>query len=114
MDRAYRFTFEQGVSGGRIEALLFLAAVNTENVFGEAAMRLDASFRFDPRTRTCVIQGDTEVGQHIARLFITYVSKELGEHSYAVERIHDERIAPRGVGSRPAAGAGLEKAAGVR
>ena len=94
MSMVYRFTFSPSVSDGQIESRLFLAAVNTENVFGEAAMRLDASFRFDRRTRVCVIDGSTEVGQHIARLFIAYISKEFGEDSHTVERVDKAKLAP--------------------
>lgn len=87
MNEIYRFRFGRGITTGQIERLLLLAALNTEDVFGETAMRLDASFRFDRRSRVCLIDRTTEIGRHIAKLFIAYVSREFGDDCYSVERI---------------------------
>ena len=74
MNENYRIRFNKGISDEHIEQRLLLAALNTENVFGEAVMRLDASFRFDRKSKVCLIDRGTEVGRHI-RLFIAYISK---------------------------------------
>ena len=87
MREVYRFQFAADVTNSQVERRLLLAAANTQNVFGEAAMRLDASFRFDRRTRVCEIDRGTEIGRHIAKLFVAYVSREFGDDSYTVERI---------------------------
>lgn len=87
MNELYQIRFNKDISNEHIEQRLFLSALNTENVFGEAAMRLDASFKFDRKSRICLIDRGTEVGRHIARLFIAYISKEFGEDCYSVERI---------------------------
>ena len=86
MNETYRIRFNKDISDEHIEQRLLLAALNTENVFGEAAMRLDASFRFDRKSKVCLIDKGTEVGRHIARLFIAYISKEFGDDCYSVER----------------------------
>lgn len=83
----YSFSFAPEITDDEIASRLFLAAVNTENVFGGAAMRLDASFRFDKEARTCVIDGRTEIGRHMAKLFVSYLSKEFGDETFTVERI---------------------------
>lgn len=93
MKETYRIRFNEDIPDEQIRRRLFLAALNTENVFGEAAMRLDASFRFDRNSRTCLIDRGTEVGRHIARLFISYISKEFGDDCYLVERIQDDASA---------------------
>ena len=90
MTEKYRFRFTDDIGNREIEERLFLAATNTENVFGEAAMRLDASFRFDKAQRVCLIDGGTAVGRHLAKLFISYVSKDFGDDAYTVERVADE------------------------
>jgi len=90
MTEKYRFRFADGITNEQIEERLFLAATNTENVFGEAAMRLDASFRFDKAQRVCVIDRGTAVGRHLAKLFISYISKDFGDDAYTVERVADE------------------------
>jgi hypothetical protein len=94
----YSFTFAPEISNEEIATRLFLAAVNTENVFGTAVMRLDASFRFDRETRTCVIDGRTEVGRHIATLFVSYLSKEFGDETFVVERTGE--VPPAEVGEQ--------------
>ena len=90
MTEKYRFRFADDIANRQIEERLFLAATNTENVFGEAAMRLDASFRFDKARRVCVIDRGTAVGRHLAKLFISYVSKDFGDDVYTVERVAEE------------------------
>ena len=90
MTKKYRFRFAGGITNQQIEERLFLAATNTENVFGEAAMRLDASFRFDRAQRICLIDRGTAVGRQLAKLFISYISKDFGDDAYTVERVADE------------------------
>ena len=92
MNEIYRIQFSKGISNEQIERRLFLAALNTENVFGESAIRLDASFYFDKKSRICLINRGTEIGRHIAKLFIAYISKEFGDECYSVERIQGDSI----------------------
>ena len=92
MNENYRIRFNKGISDEHIEQRLLLAALNTENVFGEAVMRLDASFRFDRKSKVCLIDRGTEVGRHIARLFIAYISKEFGDDCYSVERTQADSV----------------------
>ena len=87
MHATYRFRFTDAITTPEIAQRLFLAALNTENVFGEATMRLDASFRLSRQTRICEIDRDTEVGRHIAKLFVAFISAEFGDDCYTVERI---------------------------
>lgn len=91
MSEKYRFRFGDRITNQQVETRLLLAGINTENVFGESVMRLDASFRFDPATRVCEIDAGTEVGRHIAKLFVAYISKEFGDAAYEVERIADPK-----------------------
>lgn len=92
MNETYRIRFDRGIPDEHIEQRLLLAALNTENVFGEAAMRLDASFRFDRTSKVCLIDRGTEVGRHIAKLFIAYISKEFGDDCFSVERTQADPV----------------------
>ena len=58
MKELYRFQFTDEIPSGKIAQRLLLAAINTENVFGEAAMRLDAKFRIDKPARVVEIEID--------------------------------------------------------
>lgn len=98
----YRFRFADAIGNAQIEQRLFMAAANTESVFGEATMRLDATFRFDRERRVCEIDRGTDVGRHLAKLFISYISNDFGDDAYTVERVADEtgRILPEGTDIR--------------
>ncbi len=87
MREFYRFRFTDAVESGQIAQRLLLAAINVENLVGEARMRLDAWFHIDRAARLVEIDRGSEVGRAIARLFARYLSKEFGDASYAVERI---------------------------
>jgi hypothetical protein len=41
LNEVYRIRFSKGVTDEQIKRRLFLAALNTENLFGESAMRLE-------------------------------------------------------------------------
>lgn len=93
MSEIYRFTFRNDVSAERIEEQLYWAVFNTESVFGKSNVRLDGSFLFDEKEKVCVIDKTTEVGRHIAQLFISYLTTQFGEDALKVERIdRDENL----------------------
>lgn len=83
----YRFKFAEKVPEERIEENLFWAVFNTESVFGKAKVRLDGSFLFVKKQRVCLVDKSTQIGQHIAQLFTSLMSREFGEQSFKVERI---------------------------
>lgn len=84
---AYRYTFSDDVSPSTAEDLLLLAVVAVECLRGGSVVRLDAACQFDETHRTCVVDGDTDVGQSIARIFTGYLTREFGEQAFRVERI---------------------------
>ena len=87
MDKIYRFEFQQDVPGKVIEEHLYWAVFNAESVFGKPKVRLDASFYFDHQKNVCVIDKTTEVGQHIAQVFTSLITRAFGEDSFKVERL---------------------------
>lgn len=98
MRELYRFRFAKRIPDGKIAQRLFLAAINVENLFGEAQMRLDAKFHIDRKARVVEIDRSSEVGRCVAKLFTRYMSKEFGDACYVVERVEgpDEALAVAG------------------
>jgi hypothetical protein len=90
MSDTYRFQFKPDILAREIEDALFWAVFNAESVFGKAKVRLDGSFALDKHRKNCVIEGSTEVGQHIAKIFTSLVAKKFGEEAFVVERISPE------------------------
>ncbi|HRT94000.1 MAG TPA: hypothetical protein P5532_06220 [Planctomycetota bacterium] len=104
MHELYRFRFTRRIPDGKIAQRLFLAALNVENLFGEAQMRLDARFRIDRKARMVEIDRGSEVGRCIAKLFSRYMSKEFGDDCYTVERVTEPGeplMAPTAKGETP-------------
>ena len=89
MPQKYRFRFTDEITDRQITQRLFLAAINTENIHGEAQMRLDGRFRFDKASRVVEIDRGSEVGRCLAKLFVNYIAKEFGDGVYSVERVTD-------------------------
>ena len=87
MDGVYKFSFNENVPGKEVEENLFWAVFNAESVFGKPKVRLDASFLFDRQKKVCVIDKTTEVGQHIAQIFTSLMTREFGEEAFKVERV---------------------------
>lgn len=98
MNAIYRFEFRDGIPAQEIEETLFWAMFNAESVFGKPRLRLDASFIFDRDKRVCVIDKSTEVGQHIAQVFTSLITREFGEDSFKVERIPPRENQPHAAG----------------
>ena len=86
-DPGYRYTFYEGASIEAIEDSLVLAVLATESVFGRARVRLEGRFALDREVCTCTVQAGTEVGEHIARVFTGFLSQELEERAFRVERV---------------------------
>jgi hypothetical protein len=87
MTDVYKFQFKADILTREIEDALFWAVFNAESVFGKAKVRLDGSFDLDRHKKTCVIEGSTDVGQHIAKIFTSLAAKKFGEEAFSVERM---------------------------
>ena len=98
-NRVYRYTFLPTVEFHEVETSLALAILATQNLHGEAQLRLDARYSQDRSARVIVVDASTPVGCDLNRLFVGFVQRELGERDFRVERI-DEAGFPT---TRPAA-----------
>jgi hypothetical protein len=86
----YRYTFAPDVSMEEVEVSLLLATLGVESLHGEAQVRLDAGHYLDTAQRACVIDGSTEVGRDLNRLFVGFLRREFGADAFAVERVRAE------------------------
>lgn len=82
----YRYSFDSKIPIRDVEESLLLAVLAAESLHGRSLVHLDASFRLDPEKCTCVVDGTTEVGRTIARIFTGYLSREFGEGAFTVVR----------------------------
>ncbi len=83
-----RFTFQKNVSRDRIEELIAFAVISAECTFGQAKVRISASYLASDSK--AVIDVSSPVGEHIAEIFTGLVIRDYGEESFTVERVRDE------------------------
>jgi hypothetical protein len=85
MDEICRFKFKDAVTKELIEEQVALAIVTAECTFGQARVRLHASYAASDGK--AAIDVSDEVGEHIARVFTGLMIRKLGEENFTVERI---------------------------
>ncbi len=83
---SYRFEFGKKVPLKKVEESLLLAVVVVESLHGRSALRLGTSFQLDKEDRSCLVDGSTEVGRHIACILTGLLSLEFGEEAFTVAR----------------------------
>jgi len=84
---AFRYQFTAGLSMGDLQDSLMLARLACEALHGDAPVRLEASYTFDLRQRSCELAADSEVGRDLNRVFTGFITKEFGPNSFRVEPI---------------------------
>jgi hypothetical protein len=90
-DGVYRFEFNPEISTKDIEKRIISAVLDAESIHGPAKVRLDASFYFDKADKVCVIDKTTEVGQHIAQIFISSIARDFGDAAFKVVRLRKKK-----------------------
>lgn len=83
----YRYAFATTVAIADIEASLLLAILATEDLHGASDTRLDAMHCLDAAKRACVIDGSTEVGRDLNRLFVGLLARRFGPAAYTVRSV---------------------------
>ena len=99
-----RFSFAPNVSLADAEASLLLAAVATEGLLGETAVRLDLAYFVDPPRRAILVDGTSEVGFVSVRIFRQLLTREFGACAFEVQPIGSSNARLQGATSRRAAG----------
>ncbi|MBI5399539.1 hypothetical protein HZB07_02850 [Candidatus Saganbacteria bacterium] len=80
-----RFKFKDGINSDLIESKIALAILAAEGVFGRAKVRLDAAYIVSKNK--AVIDVSSEVGEHIAQVFTSFMTEAVGEKKFIVERV---------------------------
>jgi hypothetical protein len=80
----FRFEFEPSVLLPEAEMTLHLALLSVEGLFGEARVRLEASYRVEEADRLIIVDGAGEVGAAIVKIFTGLLNREFGETSFQV------------------------------
>ena len=88
--KVYRFRFSSKVPPRRAEETLFLAFFAAEGIHGVRRVRRESGYLFDRKTRTCVVEASTAVGDTVVRVYSRLLDLEFGEGSYRVESVVTE------------------------
>jgi len=83
----YRYDFHETVATEDVEAALLLAIWGCEALHGEVQTRLDAAHYLDLAKRACVIDAGTLVGRDLNRLFLGFISREIGADAFRIARL---------------------------
>jgi hypothetical protein len=82
----YRFTFAEDADMDEVERTLILAILAVGCLCGETAIRLDAGYAINADERVVVLDGSTDIGCAVARVFIGFCTREFGDDTFAVAR----------------------------
>lgn len=85
MNEVCRFKFKDGISKAMIEEQMALAILSAECTFGQARVRLHASYAASDGK--AVIDAGSDVGEHVAQVFTGIMIRKLGEENFTVDRI---------------------------
>jgi len=83
---SYRFEVDGSVPLDEAEMTLQLAMLALEGLYGQAAVRLDGRYHVDEPCRAIVVDGSTEVGTSLVRVFTALLIREFGEDSFSARR----------------------------
>lgn len=83
----FRFRLALDVPLEEAEMTLQLATFAAEGLFGQARVRLDVSYHLDLPRNVISIDGTTEVGAAVVRIFTGLLLREFDEESFQVERL---------------------------
>lgn len=85
MTKAYKFEFEKGTSKKLIEDKISLAIRSAEHAFGLPKTRL--SVRYAIKNNKAIISVFNDVGEYIVRVFIGFISEEVGDCGFKFEPV---------------------------
>jgi len=80
----YRFKFEPGVSLTEAEQTLHLSLIAAAGLHGEAVVRLQAAYTVSEQERVVTVDGSTEVGATIAKIYAGLLLREFGADLFQV------------------------------
>jgi hypothetical protein len=82
----YRFEFADAAKCQEAELTLHLATYAIEGLFGAAAVRLETGYHVDEPQHALVIDGQTDLGAALVRVFTSLALHEFGPEGFHVRR----------------------------
>ena len=83
----YRFEFEPTVPLTEAELTLHLAIYAAEGLHGEARVRLEVNYHLDTPRNAIIVDGGTEVGAALVKVFTHLLIRQFGEDGFHVRRV---------------------------
>lgn len=83
----YRFEFERCVPIREAELSLHLALYAVEGLYGPARVRLESSYHLDEPRGALLVDGTTEVGAALVKIFTSLLLREFGEDRFHVRQV---------------------------
>lgn len=83
----FRITFDASIPLDEAQDTLELSVIAAEALHGQSEVRLEAEYKMDFPTRTCLIHATSDAGRDLLQIFVGYLSEEFGEKAFAVRRI---------------------------
>lgn len=90
----YRFELDTSVPSLEAEMTLHLAMIAVEGLFGQAAVRLDTTYHVDEPRNAIIVDGTTDAGDALVRVFTSFLIREFGEDAFQVRRVAPAPGAP--------------------
>lgn len=85
--KVFRFGFVPAVPLTEAELTLHLAIYAAEGLHGEARVRLEVSYQLDRSANAIIVDGETEVGATLVKVFTHLLIRQFGEDGFHVRRI---------------------------
>src|SRR4029453_3995885 len=80
----YRFEIDESVPLTEAEMSLQFAMIALEGLHGQARVRLEGRYDVEQEARALFVDGSTEVGAALVRVFTALMIREFGDDSFAV------------------------------
>lgn len=87
MSGAFQFKFELHVSLVDVELSLHLAMFAVEGLAGQVRVRMDARYHVDQEGHAIFVDGGSQVGLMISRVFAGLLLRELGEDAFCLHQV---------------------------
>lgn len=87
MPDLYKFELDQGIPLKEAEDSLQLSMIALEGLAGCARVRLECSYQLDQPARAILVDGATELGLALVRIYTWILTREFGEDSFQVSRV---------------------------
>ena len=87
MRRAFRYSFPESIPLDHVEESLVMSIIAAESIHGAAEARLAVGHLLDRAGRCCVIDGSTETGCDLNKVFVGLLMKQFGAAGFDVRRV---------------------------